>query len=178
MIKLLQSKRILLRPIAESDYKIIFDLRSDKSVNKFIDRFVMKDIEESIEFIRKIIKYNVSGESCYWIISQLDETSAMGTICLWNFNHDKTIAEIGFELLPAFQGYGYVSESIDLVLDFAFNDLMMKEITAWAHHKNFGSLKVLQKKGFHFEGEKIVDGTTVESITYSTYSISRDTLKK
>ncbi|MBZ0179673.1 MAG: GNAT family N-acetyltransferase [Melioribacteraceae bacterium] len=178
MIKILQSKRILLRPIIEYDSKMIFELRSDQSVNKFIDRFTMKNIDESIKFIRKIMKGNESGDYCYWIISKLDVNSAIGTICLWNFTEGKTSAEIGFELLPAFQGFGYVSESIDSVLDFAFNELNLKQITAWAHHENSSSIKVLQKKGFHFDGEKTVDGTTVESITYSTYSITRDQLKQ
>jgi len=178
MIKKLKSKRVFLRSINDSDSEKILELRSDISVNKFIDRAVMKNIDESVEFIRMIMKGNESSESYYWVISKNDVDSAIGTICLWNFNEDRTTAEIGFELLPAFQGFGYGSESIDLVLDFAFNELNLKQITAWAHHENSSSIKVLQKKGFHFDGEKTVDGTTVESITYSTYSITRDQLKQ
>lgn len=177
MIKKLKSKRVFLRPIEYSDSEKILEIRSDSSVNKFIDRAAMKNIDESIEFIRKLKSGNESGVSFYWVISKNDVNSAIGTICLWNFNEDRTTAEIGFELLPAFQGYGYVSESIDLVLDFAFNNLMIKKITAWAHHKNINSLKVLRNKGFHFDGDRTVAGSTVESITYSTYSITSDQTK-
>lgn len=149
MIKQLTSKRILLRPMKTSDADKVLEIRFNDSVTKFIDRVKIKSVDEANQFISKIIEGNNTGDWRYWVISLKDQTDLIGTICLWNFNNDKTTAEIGYELLPKYQGLGYVCESIDNVIEFGFSELKLEKITAWTHPKNFDSIKVLKKKGFN-----------------------------
>ena len=53
----IKSKRLILRKIQETDCKAILFLRSDKTINKFIERpenKKTKNISEAIKFIKKL----------------------------------------------------------------------------------------------------------------------------
>jgi ribosomal-protein-alanine N-acetyltransferase len=75
----------------------------------------------------------------------------IGTICLWNFSADHTIAEIGYELEPAFQGKGLMSEAVQCVIDFGFNSLHLKALEAFTHKDNTSSMHVLLKNNFQLD---------------------------
>jgi ribosomal-protein-alanine N-acetyltransferase len=139
------SQRLLLRPIQESDAPEIFGLRSDKLVNKYLDRALTLHLEEAISFIRKIR----CSELYYWGICLKGELRLIGTICLWNFSADLKSAELGFELNPSFWAKGYMREAVDTVIGFAFRELDLRFIEAGTHSENKASQGLLLKSGFN-----------------------------
>lgn len=72
----------------------------------------------------------------------------MGTICLWNFSDDRSEAEVGFELLPEFQGKGLMSEALDSVIDFCFSRINFEIINADVHMDNQKSVGLLKRYNF------------------------------
>src|SRR4051812_35270948 len=94
---ILNSDRLILRPLSEMDKEAIFFLRSDKTVNEFIDRKKPASLDEALMFIKDINARVDKGESIYWAISLKDKPELIGTICLWNFSTDNKVAEIGYE---------------------------------------------------------------------------------
>ena len=79
----------------------------------------------------------------------------MGTICLFDFSDDNSKAEIGFELLPAYQGKGIMQEAASKVVVFAFQQIGLKTIDACTHPENLGSIRLLEK--LNFERHSVVD---------------------
>src|SRR5574338_168573 len=124
----LQTERLFLRRLAAEDEKEIFLLRSDEQVSKFLTRPLCKTIDEARIFIQKINTNIKNNESLYWAISLKNNLSLIGTICLWNISWEHERAEVGFELLPAFQKKGYMQEALTAVLDFAFNTITFHSI--------------------------------------------------
>lgn len=59
---------------------------------------------------------------------------------------------IGYYLDQQQNGKGYMTEAVILVVDFAFNKLELHRIEAGVMPHNIGSMKVLEKAGFHKEG--------------------------
>ncbi|MEE9553374.1 MAG: GNAT family protein, partial [candidate division Zixibacteria bacterium] len=51
-----------------------------------------------------------------------------------------------------FQGRGYASEAIRLILGFAFKELRLVRVYAGVHQRNAPSVKALEKTGFTREG--------------------------
>lgn len=144
----LPTERLMLRRLKEDDDNEIFLLRSNDDVNKFLGRPRISSIQEARQFIDKISKSIEGNESAYWAIATHDSEQLIGTICLWNFDRENHVAEIGYELMPAYQGRGLMQEAVQAVLGFGFNKLTLKRIDAFTHKDNRKSALLLEK--FHF----------------------------
>lgn len=59
---------------------------------------------------------------------------------------------IGYFLDKEYNGRGYMTEAVKLVVDYAFQELDFHRIEAGVMPHNKGSIKVLLKAGFHKEG--------------------------
>lgn len=144
----LTTPRLVLRPLKETDDAAIFSLRSDESVNRFIDRPPSTRVEDARAFISKISSSIAEGKSCYWAITQKENDELIGTICIWNLSADGKKAELGYELLPSRQGKGIMTEAIKAVIEFAFNKAGLTTLEAYTHKDNHASTRLLQKHGF------------------------------
>ena len=71
-----------------------------------------------------------------------------------NFNKNRTKAEIGYELLPAFQKQGFMHQALKLVTEYGFNKLKLKLIEAVIHPDNLASQNLVLKSGFK-ENQKL-----------------------
>lgn len=146
--KELSTDRLILRALQKEDSNEILFLRSDKTVNAYVERPTTKSLEDVFQFINKI-KVGINTKSLfYWCINIKDCTKSIGTICLWNFSIDKKTAEIGYDLHPDFHGKGIMSEALKTVLNFGFNELDLNLIEGFTHRENKNSTKLLSKFNF------------------------------
>ena len=144
----LQTERLLLRPLKKEDARNIFLLRSDEFINQYIDRPRATSIEDAKAFIEKIGGLTAEQNAFYRAITLKENDDLIGTVTLWNVNDALNKAEIGYELLPSFQGKGYMQEALKAVIDLAFNELNLSSIEGWTHPHNISSYKLLEKLGF------------------------------
>ncbi|MFL5752266.1 MAG: GNAT family N-acetyltransferase [Bacteroidia bacterium] len=151
---LLRSERLYLRELTIDDAHEIYELRSLPAMNKYIDRPLAVSIEEAHTFIRKIEKVIRTNESIYWAISLKNEPKLIGTICLWNFSEDHSVAELGYELHPDQQGKGIMTEALKKVLEYGFGVLQLKIIEAYTHWENMASIQLLERADFAMGSRK------------------------
>ena len=90
-LAVLDTTRLLLRQLKETDVSAIYSLRSNEQVNQFINRPTAKDPEEAKVFISKITE----NKSYYWGITLKENGKMIGTICFWNLSADRKSAELG-----------------------------------------------------------------------------------
>jgi [ribosomal protein S5]-alanine N-acetyltransferase len=154
----LKTERLTLRQLSVNDDKEIFALRSDKQVNKYIDRDPSNTIEDARKFIHKIAKVVKQNEGIYWAITLTNNDKLVGTICLFNFSNENDRAEIGYELLPAFQGQGIMQEATSKVLAFGLDVIGVKTIEAYTHLENKNSSKLLEK--YNFKKQENIDSNS------------------
>lgn len=148
----LKTERLVLRKLIHSDEKATFEIRSNKEVNKFIDRPIPKNISDIKYFIKKIDQLINTNKGVYWVIDY--NNTVIGSIGLRHFNKDFTYAEVGYELHPAFQGKGFMSEALKEVLNYGFNKIHLSEIEAYTHKENKHSINLLKKYSFNLRSEK------------------------
>ncbi len=151
MQKSLTTERLVLRNIEVDEYENLFDIRFHPEVIKHIKRDIIDDKIELKAFILNRIQDVENGKTCFWGISELGYSKLIGTICLWNFNDEKTIAEIGYELHPDYHKKGFMSESINAVLNFGFDNLQLKTIEAFTSKYNNSSKTLLKKFDFSLD---------------------------
>ncbi len=148
MFSLLKTERLTLRQLKGSDDKEIFALRSDDRVNKYLDRKPSKSIDDAKNFIQTINENIQRNISIYWTITLKGTDKLIGTICLFDFSNDNLKAEIGYELLPNFQGKGLMQEAAFKVLEFGFQHIGLNSIEAYTHSENQSSTSLLEKLNF------------------------------
>ncbi|MBL4715434.1 MAG: GNAT family N-acetyltransferase [Bacteroidia bacterium] len=151
----LTTERLTLRQLKDTDDFAIFSLRSDASVNKYIDRPTSTTINEAKQFIIKIHDGIKQNKSIYWVVCLQDDPSLIGTICLWNFSNDKACAELGYELNPSSQGKGLMDEALKSVINYSFHALGLNTIEAYTHKDNVGSTRMLVKNKFKHAPDRI-----------------------
>ncbi len=144
----LKTEKLTLRQLSLNDDKEIFVLRSDKQVNKYVDRDPCNSIEDARKFIHKITEVVKQNEGIYWAITLHANDNLVGTICLFNFSNVNDQAEIGYELLPAFLGQGIMQEATSKVIAFGIDVIGLKAIEAYTHPENKNSSKLLMKSNF------------------------------
>jgi [ribosomal protein S5]-alanine N-acetyltransferase len=141
----LTTERLNLRQLATNDEREIFILRSDIEVNKYLERPISNTVDDARKFISKVNENIERNESLYWAITLTGKNSLVGTVCLFGFSGENSKCEIGFELLPGFQGQGIMKEAVDKVISYAFKVIRVKEIEAFVHKDNQRSIKLLER---------------------------------
>lgn len=158
----LRTERLNFRPLTIHDADDIYFLRSDKKINEYLIRKQASCRQDALDFILMIQKNFSLNQWLYWALSLHSHSKLAGTICLFNIDAECTTAELGYELMPDYQGKGFMQEAVVQVLDYGFSQLELHSITATVHVDNTKSIRLLEKNGFQ--------GTT----TYS--SLTKDYL--
>jgi ribosomal-protein-alanine N-acetyltransferase len=99
------------------------------------------------------------NDSIYWAITWNSNDKLIGTICLFDFSENHSKAEIGYELLPEFQGKGIMQEAISEVIQFGFQRVRLTSIEAFTHSENERSTRLLEK--VNFKRDRIADENLV-----------------
>jgi len=168
----INTERLILRKIEESDCDVVLFLRSDETINKFIHRpehRKTKNITDAIKHIKKLNAETETNKSFSWGITLKSDPKIIGTICLWNFSDNYKIAEVGYDLNPMFQRKGIMSEALNCVMNFGFSELNLDKIEAFTHVENENSKKLLEKNGFNF----VKDRKDTDNLSNVIFEIKR-----
>jgi ribosomal-protein-alanine N-acetyltransferase len=63
-------------------------------------------------------------------------------------------AHIGYWIDRSYAGRGYTTQAVELMTAFAFSQLGLHRIEINIRPENAASIRVAQKAGYHFEGER------------------------
>ena len=144
----LNSPRLKLRPVLRKDTGLVFHLRSDEELNKFILREPLQKEGEALQFIEENEIKVREGKLIHWTLEVKSNLQGIGNICLWNFSADGKSGELGYSLIKAYQGQGLMSEAVKLVLAFGFIQLDFTSIEAYTQNNNQKSIGLLERFGF------------------------------
>jgi len=151
---LLITERLILRNIEKTDVVLIHKLHSDPIVNAFVGRDNSSSLKKAEEYIIKMQNLIAKNECIYWVITEKGNNNLIGSVCLWNFDIENEIVEIGYEMLSEFQGKGIMTEAIKKIIEYAFQKIKAKIITAFPSSDNINSVSILKKLNFELENKK------------------------
>ena len=138
--------KIILKAPEKSDAENLYSLRSNPVVNRFIKRNIPKCIADAEKFIEQ---RSLDTNGFYFIIRTQPDSEFAGAICLWNIDKESKYAEVGYELLPDFQGRGIMTNALREIINLAFTKLHIETLKAITHTDNLPSRKLLET--FHFK---------------------------
>lgn len=148
---ILQTERLVLRELKPTDAGDIYYLRSNKRILRYLYRLPEKSEETAAEFVGLIRKNAHEGSAIMWGICKQEKDKVIGTICIWNIEHENHRGEVGFVLHPRYQGKGYMKEALIRVLEFAFVQNEFNTMSGYVAAENTASYKLLAACGFRKE---------------------------
>ncbi len=150
--KAFETERLLLRPTGIEDSGLILELLNMPKWLRFIGDRNVKTLEEAHAYIesRMLPQLERLGYGNYTLVKKSDG-SLLGTCGLFDREGLEGI-DIGFALLPEFEGEGYGFEAAYRIKAAAFEDFGINELQAITSKENIASQKLLKKLGFRLIG--------------------------
>ena len=174
-----ETKRLVLRRIEDSDCEDIFEYSADSDVTKYLTWQPHATPGETREYIAALQKRYDSGKFFDWGVVYKGDGRLVGTCGFTSININQNTCEVGYVLSKKYWGMGLIPESLECIMDFAFNYFGFDKIEARFLDGNVNSQKVMQKAGMVFEKtDRNVLHIKGEYRTVHTYSITKTEFEK
>lgn len=139
---------MLLRPFAQTDYDLVYAIAADPETTKYLYYWARMGMTAEAD-TKRFLDYAVGGwekepiiDREYVLVRKADGAEiGDGSI---QIIAEKT-AEIGWILLPAYRGQGYVTEMAQELLCFGFEEMQMERIIASCDSRNTASYRVMER---------------------------------
>lgn len=152
----IETDNLLLRRISQDDADDMFEMRKDPLMNEFTDTKPDAAIEETRNYIDKMNKGVDNNEWIIWAIEHKQAGKVIGSICIWNINSLQESGELGYGIIPAYQGKGLLKEALSSVIEYGFGVMGLKVLDAYTEENNPKSIKLLENSGF-IEADRVDD---------------------
>lgn len=150
MKKIIETERLILREFNANDSKFILDLLNTPAWIKYIGNRGVHSIEDAQSYIMNgpAKSYETNGFGL-WMIELKSTGTAMGMCGLIKRAGLEDI-DIGFALLPGYEGKGYAYEAASATMDFARKKDIPRVVAITLEH-NENSIRLLKRIGLQFE---------------------------
>ena len=149
----LSGERLDLVSLDEAGLDDMFEYSKMPEFYRFMAELdVQKTLEDTQQYLKKLIKRSDSAEGHYWFIRHRSDNKIIGTCGLLNFDRNRNSIEIGYGLSPHYWGHGYFQEVLAITLNFCFSKLNLHRVWAKTQADNAPSISALCRTGFKQEG--------------------------
>jgi ribosomal-protein-alanine N-acetyltransferase len=148
----LHTQRLTLRQLQISDAEAVYTMRSNYAVTRYNIGNPYTNIRQAITLIRNINAEYRKEQSLRWGIILQSSDAVIGMVGFNYWNRQDNRSSIGFDLRQDHWRRGIMSEAVDEVLRFGFEDMRLNRIEADASTENIGSIGLLHSVGFTQEG--------------------------
>ncbi len=147
----LETKRLILRPIAQKDAKDLLNYYSNDEVTQYMNINSIHREEEAKVIIENIQEKYEKKEMITWAITLKGEERLIGTCYLSDFTMG-AMATVGYDLSKRYWNVGIMTESLKTIAFFGFYQLGLHRIQSFIHPENIDSIELLEKLDFKNEG--------------------------
>ena len=170
--RILDSKRLILRPIMYSDVNAIFETwGTDEDVCRYTTWYAHKNISDTMYYVQKVNnRYVTDNEYMEWLVCLKETGKPFGALSLFcNANKEW---HIGYNYAKEYWHNGYGSETLQTVLDFIFTHTAINEVYAEHFSVNINSGRVMKHCGMKYINSRT---QTVKNTTFTVceYKITK-----
>lgn len=153
----IETKRLTIKPLNETEIrKYILEDFSLETVLKLEHkpRIITERVKKNI--VTKILP-NLIDETknslyyTFWTVISKEKNTIVADICFKGEPNENGEIEIGYGTYEDYRGNGYMTEAIEGLINWAFNQEDIKSILAETDPKNIASIRILEKNKFNKE---------------------------
>jgi len=149
----LKTARLQLRPVELSDAPEIQKAAGMRGISDTMislpHPYPEGEAERYFERKKEELK---EGKSVTFVIEKKAEEGFCGIIELRAIDHEHSLGELSFWLAKSAWGKGYMSEVVQVVVQYGFEELRLNRLYAFHMIRNPATGRVLEKNGFLREG--------------------------
>jgi len=151
-MKVAETSRLLISKITLKDAPFFLELVNTPGWIKFIGDRKIKTLKQAEEAIKNghLKSYQTYGFGFYKLQLKEQNNKTIGTCGLIKRDSLEYV-EIGFAMLPEYEGKGFGFESSKAILKLAKDPFKLNKISAITLPTNTNSIKLLEKLGLSFE---------------------------
>ncbi len=144
-----------IEPIAEKDAWKLCDFITSNAER--LKRFFPKTLEQNLTpdlsriFVAKKIKQSNSNEEFLFKLKEKKNRTIIGLVYIKELDWDKKQAELAYCIAYQYEGMGIITNSVEVLSDYAFDTLGLKTLQIIVHKSNTGSVKVAEKCGYTWQ---------------------------
>lgn len=160
-----QTKRCLVREMGPGDLDDLYELYADERVTRYTEA-LFQDKEQEKQYIEGYIEhiYKYFGFGT-WLIHRKEDGKLIGRAG-FNFRPGFDEVELGFVIGYPFWRKGYAYEVCSHLLELGKNVFEFERMQALVDKENEASIRLLEKLGFYFEQDVMVDGCEYRRYLY------------
>ncbi len=148
----LETERLTLREIRESDAAAVFAIFGDEQVTRYYDVTTMTTMAQARQMAARLRERNDKGDTLRWGVVRKSDHQFIGTGGFNHFMRGWAVAGIGYDIASAYWNHGYMTEALRAILRYGFETLHLNRVEAHVMPANDASARVLEKLGFQREG--------------------------
>jgi len=144
----IETKHLILRRMELTDTDDVFEMRSNSGMHKYTDTKPDETRQETRAYIEKMRKGVDENQWIIWAIEHQQSKKVIGSINIWNIDIEKGTAELGYGIIPLYQGKGLMKEALLEVVKYGFEVMNLTALDAYTEENNINSVNLLENCQF------------------------------
>jgi RimJ/RimL family protein N-acetyltransferase len=145
--------QVLVRPVADQDIPDIVAASNDPEIPRWTRVPSPYTREDAERFVAGAATEAAAGLGVALAVCDTDAERLLGTVGVMEIDRARGYGEIGYWTAAKARGRGLTSRAVQLVCDWAHEELGLAEIEIMAHRDNRPSQRVAERAGFADTGE-------------------------
>jgi [ribosomal protein S5]-alanine N-acetyltransferase len=149
----LETNRLVLRELNLLDAPAIFEIHGNSDAMKYFGTDALASVREAEQLIEKFASWRLMpNPGVRWGLEEKSTKQIIGSCGLFAWNREWRKCATGYEITQHARGQGLMSEALNSVLSWGFQEMNLNRIEAQIHEDNHPSLNLAYKLGFQKEG--------------------------
>ncbi|MHA2366024.1 MAG: GNAT family N-acetyltransferase [Candidatus Hodarchaeales archaeon] len=148
---ILETKRLIIKQLTSNDVEFIFNHFSQEEINRFV-YIRMESLEDAQEFYERWCVRNDFTRFRLGIALKDSPNRSIGTMFYKKWNKKHNTAEIGYDLSKNYWGQGLMTEALEALIQYGFEEMKLNRIEAFTNSENVMSERLLERFSFVKEG--------------------------
>ncbi|NLC65082.1 MAG: GNAT family N-acetyltransferase [Erysipelothrix sp.] len=151
---MLETDRLILRPIEKDDAQALYEYSSDPLVTEYVSYNTYKSMHDAYDSLQHFFLNRDPNKHFNALAIILKESQRMiGTVDSGPIQMGDTV-EIGYVLHRDYWNQGLMTEAVMCYVRHLFEDKNIRRIEITHLKQNEGSRRVIEKVGFVYEGDR------------------------
>lgn len=154
----IETGNLILRRMRQQDVADMFAMRSDARMHQDTDTKPDESMDDTRIYIENMNKGIDANAWIIWAVEHKQVGRVIGTVSIWNLKAVQVSGELGYGIIPDYQGQGLMREALLAVVDYGFSVMKLQTLEAYTEENNVRSCGLLKRCGFAEAGRVEEEG--------------------